>query len=86
MGYVHEFRDTSDAVVISALRGLVNRSQPSGKQASILHQRCQEIFLREDVDARSFRTSVEELLAQARRHDDMSGDDPFITYLAVLAD
>lgn len=82
-----QHKGANDAVVISALRGLIHHTEPSSEPSSSLYRRCLEISEREEVEMRCFRTSVEALLEQARHHSsDSGGSDTFITYLAVLAD
>ena len=76
---------TGDAAVVAAIRGCLNASSPSGEHSWQLHQRLEAIEQRGDVDLRSFRSSLNELMKLAKDHKDPNSNDAFIRYLAVLA-
>lgn len=74
-----------DAFVITTLRGLLRGSSPSSDEAVELCQQLENIALRDDIDRRKFRSSIENILAIAQQQRTNSVPDAFLQYLTILA-
>ena len=77
----------NDSTVVAALRGCKVGSVPQHQDARRLYARFQEISEREDVPQRGFVAAIDQLMNLASRHVRGSDqvDNPFVSYLALLA-
>ena len=75
---------THDAAVVAAVRGCLNASAPRGEQSARLHQHLEELSQQGDVETRSFRRALSDLMEMAKRHEDTQDPRAFLRYLALL--
>lgn len=75
-----------DAVVLSALRAVLNQIPPNRPEPLELYQQILELQQREDVPARALRSAIEQLIAMAndQRQAGPGVANPFISYLSLM--
>ena len=83
------FRDGSqrfdDAIIITALKACTRGIRPGGEHAAELFDQLQHIAAREGIPPRDMVRACHELLAEADRADQPSGQlNPFASYLSIL--
>ncbi|TWU37034.1 hypothetical protein [Novipirellula artificiosorum] len=84
--FVDEGGRRSDAEVVSALRAFRRGSNPSSPDAMVLKQRLQQIGDRADVEMRTLRDAVGDLIDEATHYSDRGqANDRFVKYLQLVA-
>lgn len=85
-----EYIDASDSemrdgIVISAMRSSLKGGAATGKQSLPLCQRLERIAQRPEINQRSYRDALQQMLKLALEHQDPKNPTAFIHYLGVLA-
>lgn len=77
--------EVRDAIVLSAMRSCLNGGAITGKPSFPLSQRIEQIRQRTDVNQRSFRAALKQMLKLAQEYQDSKNTCAFIRYLGILA-
>jgi hypothetical protein len=75
-----------DVIVVAAIQSFLRGTTPSGDDAKELATRLSQIPQRPGISLRSFRDSLQQLLAMSNSHRDPRSGDAFLRYLAMLAE
>lgn len=77
--------ETRDKTVVSAMRSCLSGGAATGAQSIPLSQRLERITERTDVNRRSFRAALQQMLKLASEYQDPKNTCAFIRYLTLLA-
>lgn len=86
LSYVDDSSATvQDPAVVAALRSTLHGLVASGDQSGALCERFKQIAHRDDVDQRSYRVALKQLMDSAKEHQDPKDRQAFIRYLSLLS-